>query len=76
MNMMNRGKYSGDDAINTPVDLEVERPRHGYKILNDDIIKCADCNRKLIEVVKVREDIELVKKIKVICPCGGESFLY
>jgi len=73
---MNRGKYSGDSwALMTPVEGEVEREKRGYKLLEDRTIKCADCGKKLVEVVKVTEQ-EFKKTIKAICPCGVSSFIY
>jgi len=77
MNMMNRGKYSGDNwALITPVDTDVEREKQGYELLDDKIIQCADCGRSLIEIIKVKEDDSIIKQIKALCPCGGSSFLF
>lgn len=74
MNMMDKG--SDNWALITPVDLEVEREKHGYKILKDDTIKCADCGKKLVDIIKVKEDESQRKAIDAECPCGGSSFLY
>lgn len=65
-----------DWALITSVDTEVEREKLGYQILQDDTIKCADCGKKLINIIKVKEDDSIVKDITVKCYCGGSSFKY
>lgn len=49
----------------------------GYEVLKEDFIKCASCNRSLVEVVKVKEDPSRVHIIIAECPfCGDASFRY
>lgn len=67
---------NSDWALITPVDTDVEREKKGYSVLEDSTIKCGDCGRKLVDVIKVLEDSSIVKIVKVSCFCGGESFLY
>jgi hypothetical protein len=55
---------------------EIPIESKGYKILKDDTIKCADCGKKLVDIIKVKENESLRKVISARCPCGGESFLY
>jgi len=62
--------------INAPVDTSVEREKHGFDVLKDDTIKCADCRRKLIDIIQVKEDEGIIKEIQVQCYCGGSSFIY
>ena len=51
--------------------------KKGYVLLKEDCIRCANCNKKLLEVIKVKEVKEMVREIKVNCPyCGDSSFLY
>ena len=77
MTMFDKGKYNRDDdwALMTPVEGEVEREKRGYQLLEDKIIKCADCGKKLVEVVKATEH-QSKKTIMATCPCGGSSFIY
>ena len=49
----------------------------GYSVLQEDHIKCASCNKSLVEVVKVKEDPSKVHMIIAECPfCGDASFRY
>jgi len=66
-----RVSIDGDNYVE-----EVPVEKQGYEILQDDTIKCADCGKKLVDIIKVKEDETQVKVIKAECPCGGESFLY
>lgn len=66
-----RVSVDGDNYVE-----EVVVDKQGYEILQDDTIKCADCGKKLVDIIKVKEDDKIVKIIKAQCPCGGESFIY
>ena len=72
--------YSDSDdvqkGVTSEVELDAEREKQGYDLLKEDTIKCADCRKTLIEVIKVKEDKNQQKIIDVYCPCGGSSFLY
>jgi len=74
MNMMDRGKYSGDNwAIMTSVEQK-EVEKQGFSFLQNEIICCGDCNKPLVEVVKVKES-EQTTALMVKCPyCGDNSF--
>jgi transcription elongation factor Elf1 len=49
----------------------------GYEVLKEDFIKCASCNKSLVEIVKVKEDPSRVHIIIAECPfCGDASFRY
>lgn len=49
----------------------------GYELLKEDNIKCANCKKKLVEIVKVKENESKVYEIKASCPfCGDSSFIY
>jgi DNA-directed RNA polymerase subunit RPC12/RpoP len=62
--------------IKTPVDFEVEREKQGYELLKDDTIKCGNCSKPLISVIKVREE-DTTTNIKATCPyCNDSSFWY
>lgn len=55
---------------------QVEREKKGYEILEDKMIKCGDCDKKLVNVVKIKESSKQ-NIILVNCPyCGGTSFKY
>ena len=58
----------------TPVEQK-EYEERGYALLKEDTIKCADCGKSLLEVIKVKEGPQ-IKEIKALCPCGGSSFIY
>jgi len=55
---------------------EVSVGSNGYTLLQEDTIKCADCGKKLVDVIKVKENQTLMKVVTVECPCGGSSFVY
>ena len=55
---------------------EIEVEEKGFELLQDDTIKCADCGIPLISIIKVREDDTIQKRIKAVCTCGGESYMY
>lgn len=38
-------------------------------------IKCADCDKHILEVITVKDGKESLTKLKVYCKCGGSSFL-
>jgi len=62
-------------ALITPIE-QVEYKQNGYILLKEDKIKCGDCNKLLIEIIKVKDN-DGVKEIEALCPyCGGSSFLY
>lgn len=49
----------------------------GYELLKEDNIKCANCKKKLVEIVKVKENENKVYEIKASCPfCKDGSFIY
>lgn len=49
----------------------------GFKLLEESHIKCADCGKKLVEIIKVKDEDRIVKNIKAQCPyCDGESFVF
>lgn len=56
------------------LDTEVERPVLGYELLDEKIIVCGDCKKKLVEVIKVKES-NRINYITAKCPfCGDKSF--
>lgn len=62
-------------ALITPVD-QVEHEKQGCVLLKEDVIKCADCGKKLLNIIKVKES-STIKEIEALCPyCSGSSFLY
>ena len=61
-------------ALMTPVE-EKEYKAKGYALLKEDVIKCADCGRSLLDIIKVK-DSTTEKEIEALCPCGGSSFIY
>lgn len=61
-------------ALMTPVE-EKEYEKRGYALLKEDVIKCADCGRTLLDIIKVKEG-DIIKELEAICPCGGSSFIY
>lgn len=81
MSMFDKGKYADFEyaklhsKLVAPVDADVEREKHGYDVSEEKIIKCADCNKKLVEIITVQESDE-IKMVIAECPCGGSSFLY
>jgi hypothetical protein len=55
----------------------VKRTKHDLHILQEDTIKCANCSKALIQVIKVKEDPSRVHAIMATCPfCGDSSFRY
>lgn len=64
------------DANGESVTEEIPIESKGYQILKDDTIKCADCGKRLVDIIKVKENESVQKAISALCPCGGESFLY
>ena len=47
------------------------------QLLQEDVIRCANCNKGLIEVAKVKEDLSRTHVIIAECPfCGDTSFRY
>jgi DNA-directed RNA polymerase subunit RPC12/RpoP len=62
--------------LTIPVD-QISSERHNYTILKDDIVKCANCNKPLLDVLKIQEDTNIISTIKVECPyCSDSSFWY
>jgi len=58
-------------------EYEPEPKNRGYELLRKDVIRCANCKKPLVDVIKVKEDINLIKETKANCPyCGDESFVY
>ena len=54
------------------VDFKI-REVNGFNDLENSVIKCADCGKKLLKVLKVKESDE-EKIIQSKCICGGTSF--
>ena len=47
------------------------------EILKEEKIKCAGCNKPLVDVLKVKEDKEINTAIRVVCAyCTDMSFWY
>lgn len=70
-------KYWDDcpPVLKVPVDQDVEREKRGYQILQDTIIKCANCQKELVEVIKIKENKKIKNAIKALCPyCNDCSF--
>lgn len=58
----------------TEFKLKTKFKKMGYSIINEDTIKCPDCLKELIQIIKVKESPK-INKIMVVCPyCGEESF--
>ena len=57
---------------------EYKNPIEQWKeILKEEKIKCAGCNKPLVDVLKVKEDKGINTAIKVHCPhCNDSSFWY
>lgn len=48
----------------------------GYKIIKEDHIRCGNCNKKLLNVIKVK-DSPIKNYLIVVCPyCSDKSFKY
>jgi DNA-directed RNA polymerase subunit RPC12/RpoP len=63
-------------VIKASIDHNQEKQGHNYVLLKDDKILCANCNKELINVVKVKNNEEQ-HAIKSSCPyCNDESFWY
>jgi len=76
MGMFSRDEIPDEfDGLVSPVDVDVEREKRGYEVLEEKIIKCADCGKKLVEIIKVHDD-PTKKRIQCECACGGGSFIY
>lgn len=76
MGMFSRDEIPDEfDGVVSPVDVDVEREKRGYEVLEDKIIKCADCGIKLVEIIMVQDSKE-TKRVTAECPCGGSSFIY
>lgn len=66
---------SNNWAIITPVEQKVIE-KQGFTFLQNDTVHCGNCNKPLIDVIKVKET-ETVTAIKVKCPhCNDTSFWY
>lgn len=51
--------------------------QQGYSLLKEDKIRCANCQKPLIEVIKVKEDSSINTAMRARCPfCGDKSFWY
>lgn len=62
-------------AIITPVEQK-EVESKGFSFLHNDILHCSNCNKPLIDIIKVKET-DRVTAIKVKCPyCNDTSFWY
>lgn len=62
-------------AIITPIEQK-EIEKQGFSFLQDDIIVCGNCNKQLIQIIKVKNTDD-TQAIKVSCPyCGDHSFWY
>jgi len=56
---------------------ETTREKLNYSILKDETIKCANCNKDLISIIKVKENQNQQSAIKALCPyCNDSSFWY
>jgi phage FluMu protein Com len=54
----------------------VSRESLGYVVIKDEFIRCANCNKKLLNILKVRES-ETKNYFIVKCPyCGDKSYKY
>lgn len=55
----------------------IDREEGVYDLLFEDSIKCANCDSKIVDVIKVQENKEKQLQIIAECPfCGDSSFLY
>ena len=51
-----------------------KRKKHGYSLIEDKIIKCPNCLKELVQIIKVKNE-DKINKISVVCPyCNEESF--
>lgn len=65
--------------MNDPILYTIKKieTNEGYEVLQEDVIKCANCYKPLVEVVKVKEDPARTNVIVAKCPfCGDSSFRY
>ena len=49
--------------------------REGPEVKEKFTIKCADCEKSLLEVIIVKDGKNDLTKVKVYCKCGGTSYL-
>lgn len=63
--------------MNKPI-FEYESPEiRGYELLHSDTIKCANCKKPLIDIIKVKDNVHVIKEIQCSCPfCDDGSFKY
>ena len=55
---------------------ERDRESCGYKLLKSDIIQCANCGKKLLSIIKIKDNEER-HRLKAGCAyCNDESFWY
>lgn len=62
-------------ALMASVDNEVKKTKKGYQVLEEHILKCANCGKDLIQILKVQEN-DQIQEIESECPfCGDSSFV-
>ena len=62
-------------ALITPVEQK-EIEKQGYSLLQDDNIRCGNCDKPLVDIIKVKET-DTSTAVKVHCPyCDDTSFWY
>lgn len=50
-----------------------EKNTESVKVLEDKIIKCDNCGKKLIEIIVIDKK-DLINKVRVTCKCGSRGF--
>lgn len=64
------------ELINAEVTSPLDRESLGYKIIKEDAIRCGNCQKRLITILKVIES-DIKNYFIVKCPyCGDKSFKY
>jgi DNA-directed RNA polymerase subunit RPC12/RpoP len=64
----------GDIKLTT---IKQSSEKQGFLLAKEDTIKCANCNKSLIQVLQVKEDTSIITSIVVECPyCSDTSFRY
>lgn len=72
MSIFSSDEQGQSNLFNAPV----PRESLGYVLIKEDHIKCANCSKKLLTLIKVAEN-ETKNYFIVKCPyCGDKSFKY
>lgn len=55
--------------------MKSKEKKQEFEVNEKFTIKCADCDRFLLDIITLKDGKVSLTKIQVHCPCGGKSYI-